>query len=146
MRTRSLLTVLACTAVLTGAAAESAFADSTSGQPTAAPTTDAAAATPTAVPSVPSTPPGPPTAVTTRPSPVPSSSTRPSTLGTPPPPMPSVPGDSQITAVPSGAPNTGVAAAASDGHGEAAVAGASLAVLLGGSGTLALRRKLKGRG
>jgi hypothetical protein len=54
---------------------------------------------------------------------------------------------SQITAVPSGAPNTGVPSGGSDGHGEAAAVGASLVALVGGSGTLALRRrKLKGRG
>lgn len=126
MRTRSLFTVLACTAVLAGASAETAaFADSS---PT---------------PSTPSTPSHPPATETAAPgalpTPVPSHVSNVAT------PVPSTSGH-QITAVPSGAPNTGVPSPKSDGHGEAEALGASLLVLLGGSGSVVARRKLKGRG
>ncbi|MEY9862894.1 hypothetical protein ABH935_008542 [Catenulispora sp. GAS73] len=132
MRTRSLFTVLAFATVLAGAGAESAFADGGSGQPSAsastppttAPSTRAAA--PTAVPSYPPT-----TDRSAEPSAAPSTTS---------------PQGGQIRAVPSGAPNTGVPTASSNGHGAEAAIGGSLAVLLGGTGTVVARRRLKGRG
>jgi hypothetical protein len=126
MRTRSLFTALACTAVLAGASAESAFADSTAtptAAPSSAPTTDSRPAT------------AAPSAVAT-----------PTTAGgaqTPAPPR-LTPPKQQITAVPWGAPNTGVPSGTSDGNGEAEAAAAALVALLGGAGVVA-RRKLKGR-
>ena len=136
MRTRSLLTTRACAAVMTGVGAGTAFADTTSAPTSTAPTTEA----PSAVPSTPTTTaPGDPTAV-------PSPSARPTSApGVMPPPVPTTDSRNQVRGVPSGAPNTGVPSVKSSGHGEAEALGASL-VLLGGSGTLVLRRRLKGRG
>lgn len=128
MRTRSLFTVLAFATVLAGAGAETAFADGGSGQPSTS-----ASAPPTTAPRTPSSAPttNPPTEDRTA-----APSAAPSTTS---------PQGGQIRAVPSGAPNTGVPAS-SNGHGEAAAIGASLAVLLAGSGTVVVRRRLKGRG
>jgi hypothetical protein len=136
MRTRSMFTVLAFATVLAGTGVETAFADGGSGQATpvpsapstqtAVPSRDASAST--AVPSAVATTP-PATDRSAVPSAAPSTDAR----------------GNQITAVPSGAPNTGVPAP-SNSHGETAVIGASLAALVGGSGTMVLRRKLKGRG
>lgn len=140
MRTRSLFTTLACTAVLAGVGAGTAFAadDSAPSQPSVTPTTTAPRAVPTPVPTS--------VAASTPASPVPSATEARSGTPTALAPPPSLPGSRQIGAVPSGAPNTGVPTTASDGHGEAVAVGASLAVLLGGSGTLVMRRRLKGRG
>ena len=132
MRKRSLLTVLAFATVFAGAGAETAFADGGSGQPTAS-----ASAPPTTAPSGPSA--APSVGVT---------STAPAgdRTATPTAAPSTSPQGGQIRAVPSGAPNTGVPASSSNGYGEAAAIGASLAVLVGGSGTVLFRRRLKGRG
>jgi len=133
MRTRSLFTVLAFATVLAGAGAESAFADGGSGQPSAS-----ASAPPTTAPSGPS---AAPSAGATSTAPTTDRSAEPSAA-----PSTTSPQGGQIRAVPSGAPNTGVPAASSNGHGEAAAIGGSLAVLLASSGTVVARRRLKGRG
>jgi hypothetical protein len=126
-----LLTTLACAAVLVGAGAETAFADSGAvGQPVASPPTTSPTSRPSPIPSVEASPTARPTAGS----------------GPAAPPAPTMGDGRQISVVPSGAPNTGVPPVASDGHGQAAAVGASLVALLGGSGTLVLRRRLKGRG
>lgn len=138
MRTRSLFTVLAFATVLAGAGAETAFADGGSGQPTAAPSTPSTS-TATPVPSRDASGPSAAPSSATATAPATDRSAVPS-----PAPTTDARGN-QITAVPSGAPNTGVPAP-SNNHGETAAIGASLAALAGGSGAVAFRRKLKGRG
>ncbi|WP_344654806.1 sortase-dependent protein [Catenulispora subtropica] len=139
MRTRRLLTTLACSVVLAGAGAETAFADST---PTTQPTTTSPTTAPPPPPSAPTSSSTAPSAV---PSPVASRPTTPSAPGAMPPP-PSLAGGRQIPAVPSGAPNTGVPTVRSDHQNETAVVGGSLVLLVGGTGTLVLRRRRKAQG
>ncbi|MEY9889890.1 hypothetical protein ABIA31_003547 [Catenulispora sp. MAP5-51] len=134
MRTRSLLTTVASTMLLAGAGAGTAFADGTSSQPSAAPTTPSASASsaPASAPSA---------APTTAARPVPSASAAPSTA-----PASSRGGSDQVGAVPSGAPNTGVPTNTSNGYGAVEAVGAGLVLLLGGSGGVMLRRRTKGQG
>jgi hypothetical protein len=139
MRTRSLLTTVASTMLLAGAGAGTAFADGTSSQPSAAPTTPSASAS-----SAPASAPSAAPTTAARPAPpaaVPSASAAPSTA-----PASSRGGADQVGAVPSGAPNTGVPTNTSSGYGAVEAAGAGLVLLLGGSGGVMLRRRTKGQG
>ncbi|MER5451183.1 sortase-dependent protein [Streptomyces sp. NPDC002766] len=110
---------LACTAVLAGAMP--AFADGASQAPSPVPS----AATPTERPST-----------STEPSPVPSVPGRRASAE-----PTRAPSRGQVSVVPSGAPNTGVADTSSGSGGALIGGGAAAAVVVGGGAVLLLRRR-----